>query len=125
MSVKIRLKRMGARNAPSFRVVVADARSPRDGKFLENLGWYDPQGGTGHVKLDLERYAHWISQGAQASDTVRSLARKAKRAAREEPVRAEAPATEPAVETVADAEAVAEGETDTADAAAGATKPEA
>lgn len=85
MSVKIRLKRTGARNAPSYRVVVADARSPRDGKFLETLGWYDPKMANAGMKLDIERYAYWVAQGAQASDTVRSLAKKASRMAAEAP----------------------------------------
>ena len=79
MSVKIRLKRTGARNTPGFRVVVADARSPRDGRFLETLGWYNPTMTSGNVKIDRERYAHWVAQGAQVSDTVRSLLKRMNR----------------------------------------------
>ncbi len=79
MSVKIRLKRVGAKNSPVYRVVVADGRCPRDGKFLEEIGTYQPQKKGDNVSLNLDRIDHWISVGAQPSDTVASMIRKAKR----------------------------------------------
>ncbi|MCK5160712.1 MAG: 30S ribosomal protein S16 [Candidatus Aureabacteria bacterium] len=75
MSVKIRLKRMGAKNNPFFRIVVADTRSPRDGRFIEEIGYYDPKR-FGEVKLDKERAEHWIKNGAQPSETARVLLKK-------------------------------------------------
>lgn len=79
MSVSIRLRREGALNRPYYKVVVADSRSPRDGKFIEIVGTYDPKK-TGHNSaLKLERIEHWISKGAQPSDTVRSLIKKNKK----------------------------------------------
>ena len=82
MSVKIRMKRIGARNTPAFRIVVADSRSPRDGKCIEELGTYLPQKKVGDkYTLDLERAAYWLSKGAQPSETVASFIRKSKRAA--------------------------------------------
>jgi small subunit ribosomal protein S16 len=81
MSVKIRLKRVGAKNSPVYRVVVADGRSPRDGKFIEEIGTYQPQKKGDNVVLDLDRVNHWVSVGAQPSDTVASMIRKAKRQA--------------------------------------------
>ncbi len=79
--VKIRLRRTGCNNNTSFRVVAADERSPRDGKFLEILGWYEPKREGENFKLDLERVAHWQSKGARMSETVASMVRKAKKAA--------------------------------------------
>ena len=79
MSVKIRLKRVGAKNSPVYRVVVADGRSPRDGKFIEEIGTYQPQKKGDNVVLDLDRVNHWVSVGAQPSDTVASMIRRAKR----------------------------------------------
>jgi len=79
--VKIRLRRTGRNNNASFRVVAADERSPRDGKFLEILGWYEPKREGENFKLDLERVAHWQSKGARMSETVASMVRKAKKAA--------------------------------------------
>ena len=78
MSVSIRLRREGAKNRPYYKVVVADSRSPRDGKFIEIIGTYDPKvvGENSNIKLD--RAEHWISRGAQASETVRSLLKKNK-----------------------------------------------
>jgi small subunit ribosomal protein S16 len=81
MAVKIRLKRVGAKNNPVFRVVVADGRSPRDGKFIEELGTYHPLKKGDNVTLDLERAKYWLSVGAQASETVASFIRKAIRKA--------------------------------------------
>jgi small subunit ribosomal protein S16 len=81
MAVKIRMKRVGAKNAPVFRIVVADGRSPRDGKFIEELGTYQPLKKGENVNLDLERAKYWLSKGAQPSDTVASFIRKANKAA--------------------------------------------
>ncbi|MSU27719.1 MAG: 30S ribosomal protein S16 [Pedosphaera sp.] len=81
MPVKIRLKRVGARNTPAYRVVVADGRSPRDGKFIEEIGTYLPGQKDVNFKLNLERADYWVSKGAQPSDTVASFMRKARRAA--------------------------------------------
>ncbi len=82
MSVKIRLKRVGTKNTPVYRVVVANGRSPRDGKFIEEIGSYQPLMKGDNVKLDVARADYWISKGAQPSDTVASFLRKAKRAAK-------------------------------------------
>ena len=73
MAVKIRLKRMGAKKAPFYRVVVADARSPRDGKFIETIGTYDPTVNPAAVKIDEEKAMKWLDNGAQVSETVRQL----------------------------------------------------
>jgi small subunit ribosomal protein S16 len=83
MSVKIRLKRGGSKNHPVFRIVVADSRSPRDGKFIEELGTYWPEQKTDNVKLDTERADYWIKRGAKPSDTVASFIKKAAKAAGE------------------------------------------
>jgi small subunit ribosomal protein S16 len=81
MAVSIRLRREGAKNRPYYKVVVADSRSPRDGKFIEMIGTYDPKK-TGHnSSLNIERAEYWISKGAQPSDTVRSLIKKNKKTA--------------------------------------------
>jgi small subunit ribosomal protein S16 len=80
MAVKIRLRRVGARNSPAFRIVVADGRSPRDGRFIENLGTYDPKKTANNYVVNLDRARYWISKGAQPSDTVRSILKKAERA---------------------------------------------
>jgi small subunit ribosomal protein S16 len=81
MAVKIRLKRIGAKNTPVFRIVVADGRSPRDGKCLEELGTYHPQKKGSNYTLDLDRAQYWIGKGAQPSDTVASFIKQAKKAA--------------------------------------------
>jgi len=81
MAVKIRMKRTGTTNVACFRVVAADMRSPRDGKNLETLGWYDPCSKGKMFDLKLDRVDHWLSVGAQISDTVASLVRKARKAA--------------------------------------------
>src|SRR5437870_2709708 len=78
MSVAIRLRREGALNRPYFKVVVTDTRSPRDGKFIEIVGTYDPKKTGQNSTLKLDRIEHWISKGAQPSDTVRSLIKKTK-----------------------------------------------
>ena len=77
MAVKIRLRRMGAKKAPFYRVVVADSRSPRDGRFIEEIGYYDPTKEPSVVKIDAEKAKKWIANGAQPTDTVRGLLKKA------------------------------------------------
>lgn len=74
--VRIRLTRKGARNAPFYRVVVADSRSPRDGRFIESLGYYDPTENPQIVSLNAERARHWLDLGAEPSGTVKSLFRQ-------------------------------------------------
>jgi small subunit ribosomal protein S16 len=81
MAVRIRLKRVGAKNAPYFRVVVADSRSPRDGKFIEEIGSYQPMKKGDNCKLDMDRAKYWISKGAQPSETVASFIKKLSKAA--------------------------------------------
>ncbi|WP_155286664.1 30S ribosomal protein S16 [Lacticaseibacillus zhaodongensis] len=73
MSVKIRLKRMGSKKNPFYRVVVADSRSPRDGRFIEQLGYYSPLTEPITLKLDNDKVLDWLQKGAQPSDTVRTL----------------------------------------------------
>ena len=75
--VKIRLRRMGAKKAPFYRVVVADSRYPRDGRFIEEIGTYDPRQNPAAVNIDVERAQAWIKTGAQPTDTVRDLLKKA------------------------------------------------
>ena len=75
--VKIRLRRMGAKKAPFYRVVVADSRYPRDGRFIEELGTYDPRQNPAAVNIDVERAQAWIKTGAQPTDTARDLLKKA------------------------------------------------
>ncbi len=79
MSVRIRLKRVGTNNRLQWRVVVADIRSPRDGKFIENLGYYDPSTEPAKIKIDEARFKHWVAKGAQATGTVKSLIRRIKK----------------------------------------------
>ena len=151
MAVAIRLRREGALNRPYFKVVVADKRSPRDGKFIEIVGTYDPKKRGMNSTLKLERIEYWISKGAQPSDTVRSLIKKNKNpeaaakkaaaieakkaskpkaaaaetgaAASTEPVAAE-PAAAPAVESKAASAPEAEGASAPAMPAAGAATEE-
>lgn len=81
MAVAVRLRRMGGTNDPSYRVVAADKRSPRDGRFIETLGWYDPKKDNGKdLKLELDRIEYWKSNGATVSDTVKNLVKRAKEA---------------------------------------------
>ncbi len=75
--VKIRLKRMGAKKNPFYRIVVADSRYPRDGRFIEEIGTYDPNTEPATVKLDMEKANKWIANGAQPTETVRDLIKKA------------------------------------------------
>ena len=74
--VKIRLRRVGAKKAPFYRIVVADSRSPRDGRFIEEIGTYDPMADSGKITVDMERTKYSIANGAQPTDTVRGLLKK-------------------------------------------------
>lgn len=76
MAVKIRLRRMGAKKAPFYRIVVADSRSPRDGRCIEEIGFYDPMTEPATVKISEEQAKKWIANGAQPTDTVKSLLKK-------------------------------------------------
>ena len=75
------MKRIGAKNSPVFRIVVADGRSPRDGKFIEEIGTYNPRQKDNNVTLNLDRIKYWVSKGAQPSDTVASFIKKARKVA--------------------------------------------
>jgi small subunit ribosomal protein S16 len=77
MAVKIRLKRMGAKKAPFYRIVVADSRYPRDGRFIEEIGYYDPTKTPSVIKVDTEKADKWIKNGAQPTDTVKKLLKNA------------------------------------------------
>jgi small subunit ribosomal protein S16 len=99
MAVSIRLRREGTKNRPHYKIVVADSRSPRDGKFIEILGNYDPKVQGHNSTLNLERAEYWIARGAQPSDTVRSLLKKNRAGSVSAPAEAaveeeQAPATE-------------------------------
>ena len=74
MAVKMRLRRMGAKKAPTYRVIVADSRSPRDGRFIEELGYFNPR--SDELKIDAEKAKKWLSNGAQPTDTVKALLKK-------------------------------------------------
>ena len=76
MAVKIRLKRLGSKKVPFYRVVVADERSPRDGKFIEEIGYYNPLTDPVEVKIDSEKATKWLANGAQPTETVRTLLKK-------------------------------------------------
>ena len=77
MAVKIRLRRTGRKKQPTYRIVIADSRSPRDGKFIEVIGQYNPRQGEQALNLETERVNYWLDNGAQPTDTVRSLLRRA------------------------------------------------
>jgi small subunit ribosomal protein S16 len=77
MAVKIRLKKIGMKKSPFYRVVVADSRYPRDGRFIEEIGTYDPKTDPATVKVDVEKAKKWVANGAQPTDTVRALLKKA------------------------------------------------
>ncbi|MBQ2735012.1 MAG: 30S ribosomal protein S16 [Clostridia bacterium] len=76
MAVKIRLRRMGAKKAPFYRVIVADSRDPRNGKFIDEIGYYNPLTNPADIKIDAEKANHWIKSGAQPTDTVKALLKK-------------------------------------------------
>ncbi|HBL41318.1 MAG TPA: 30S ribosomal protein S16 [Ruminococcaceae bacterium] len=77
MAVKIRLRRMGAKKAPFYRIVVADSRYPRDGRFIEEIGTYDAMKEPAEIKVDAEKAQQWIKNGAQPTDTVKALLKRA------------------------------------------------
>lgn len=77
MATKIRLRRMGAKKKPFYRIVVADSRAPRDGRCIEEIGYYNPNVNPAEIKVDVEAAQKWLATGAQPSDTVRSLLKKA------------------------------------------------
>jgi len=77
MAVKIRLRRMGAKKAPFYRIVVADSRFPRDGRFIEEIGYYNPLEDPAVINVDAEKAKKWIANGAQPTDTVKALLKKA------------------------------------------------
>ena len=76
MAVKIRLRRMGAKKAPFYRIVVADSRSPRDGRFIEEIGYYNPCTEPSEIKVDVEKAEKWLKNGAQPTETVKVLLKK-------------------------------------------------
>lgn len=76
MAVKMRLKRLGAKKAPFYRVIVADSRSPRDGRFIDEIGYYNPLTKPEEIKLDAEKAKKWIQNGAQPTETVKALLKK-------------------------------------------------
>ena len=76
MAVKMRLRRMGAKKAPFYRVIVADSRSPRDGRFIEEVGYYNPMTNPAEIKIDAEKAKKWLGNGAQPTETVKSLLKK-------------------------------------------------
>jgi len=113
VSVRIRLRRMGAKKKPFYRVVVADSRSPRDGRFLDTIGTYDPRAETAGISIDREKTLRWLEEGATPTDSARSLLSQAgiwqehRTGVRPEP-RVETPAKEKPAAPPAKAEAVAE-----------------
>ena len=76
MAVKIRLRRLGAKKAPFYRVIVADSRSPRDGRFIEEIGYYHPMTNPAEIKIDADKAKTWIANGAQPTETVKALLKK-------------------------------------------------
>ena len=76
MAVKIRLRRMGQKKAPFYRIIVADSRSPRDGKFIEEVGYYNPMTNPAEIKVDAEKVQKWLDSGAQPTETVKSILNK-------------------------------------------------
>ena len=76
MAVKIRLKRLGAKKSPFYRVIVADERAPRDGRFIDEIGYYNPLTNPADIKIDAEKATKWLNNGAQPTETVRSLLKK-------------------------------------------------
>ena len=124
MAVKIRLTRIGKKRQPSYRVVVADSRGPRDGRYIEQIGRYDPRQEPSLIEIDSERAAYWLSQGAQPTPQAKKLieiaggggARVApKRPANVHVVGGDAPAAAPVVIAVEPDQAEAEGSTEPAD----------
>ena len=108
--VKIRLKRMGAKKKPFYRIVVADSRSPRDGRFIEEIGFYDPLKNPVVINVDKEKALDWLKKGVQLSDTAKALFKKA--GVMETPVEAATPAVEDSAveEEVTEESAAVEGQ---------------
>ena len=79
MAVKIRLKRIGKKKKPFYRIVVADSRFPRDGRFIEEIGYYNPLKDPAEVKIDIEKVDNWVKNGAQPTDTVKAIIKKYKK----------------------------------------------
>jgi small subunit ribosomal protein S16 len=96
MAVKIRCRKTGANNDPCFRIVATDKRWPRDGKALEILGWYDPKRAGANFSLKVDRVEHWVRNGAELSETVRSLIKRARKGGMAAPAAAPVPAVTPA-----------------------------
>lgn len=94
--VKIRLMRVGMKGAPSYRVVVAEAQSPRDGRIIENIGWYNPLTDPSTINIDGDRARHWLSVGAQPTESVQSLLVRSGVISKPEPAAAAAASAEPA-----------------------------
>jgi small subunit ribosomal protein S16 len=105
--VRIRLRRTGKKKQPSYRVVVADSESPRDGRFIENIGVYNPRTDPATIRIDEERALYWLSQGAQPSDPVVRLLRKLGILAKFEAIKSGQPVAEAVAETAAEPEAEA------------------
>ncbi len=116
MAVRIRLKRAGSRHRPFYKIIVVDSRSPRDGAAIESLGYYDPLKKPEELSIDEERYNHWVSVGASASEPVETLVARMKRRAAGLAVPEPEPVVEekPAAEAAPEAEAAAEPEADKA-----------
>ena len=110
MAVKMRLRRMGSRNAPFYRVVVQDSRRATTGRFIETIGWYDPKQAGTNFSINLDRVEYWTSSGAQPSQTVASLIKKARTLPVEEAVSGEVSEAEVPVEAVEAEEAAAAAE---------------
>jgi small subunit ribosomal protein S16 len=110
MAVRVRLTRVGSKKNPIWRVVVADSRSPRDGRFIETIGQYNPQTDPSTIRIDAERLEHWVARGAQASNTVKQLMKAQAKSGG--PTPEHTPAPPPAVEV--DEEAAAEAVADVA-----------
>ena len=127
MSVKIRLRRMGKKKQPHYRIVVADSRSPRDGRFVENLGYYNPIKEPALLRVDLDRVDYWLGEGATASPTVGNLVTKARVGGDDSLalVGAESESTAAAEATDTSAGAGAEAEAEVAADADAAAEPEA
>ena len=125
MSVRVRLTRVGSKKNPIWRVVVADQRSPRDGRFIETIGQYNPQTEPSTIRIDSERYDHWVSRGAQASNTVKQLMKAQSKSGGPTPIDAPAPAAvaAPEDEAAVETDAVDAPVTDEPDEAAEAAEP--
>jgi small subunit ribosomal protein S16 len=108
MAVRVRLTRVGSKKNPIWRVVVADSRSPRDGRFIETIGQYNPQTDPSTIRIDAERLEHWVARGAQASNTVKQLMKAQAKSGGPTPEHTPAPAPVLAVDEEDAAEAVAD-----------------